>query len=360
MIVVPEIRSETKESIALNYERRTTPFTEYIGAKVEDSFDWTTVGAAGNYLSTMEDNEPAMTKDEWKQSDSYRKDIEFEDFSSTQAQAYAELYDERQYNKSLIERSPTGFRSVMGFGAAMATQFVDPINYIPFVNIGSKLGIGGKAVAATAKGYIGRRAAATALDALIGTAITEPFIANELNKQGENITFNQIAMDMIFAPIVGGTFGTVGGSLTARKALRQENRLKAGNMMEKSLVDDDLDIPIDVSEQHKRYAEGFNKDLAPEDQISIKDSNYATAKEYPAIDEVAPKKYTSEIEQIKNEVVDSGINSDTGHFAQMDDIEMLRKEGRLSAEDEALLKEVDIDIDKSYDAYLLAGKCVMR
>ncbi|MCP3941094.1 MAG: hypothetical protein GY710_06380 [Desulfobacteraceae bacterium] len=360
MLVLPESRGETNQSIAIDYERRTTPFTEYIGAKVQESFDWTTVGAAGNYLSTMEDNEPAMTKDEWKQSDSYRKDIEFEDFSETQAQTYAELYDERQYNKSLIERSPTGFRSVMGFGASLMTQFLDPVNYIPFVGIGSKLGVGGKAIVAGAKGYVGRRAAVSAIDAFIGTAITEPFIAHELNKQGENITFNQIALDMIFAPVVGATFGAVGGGLTARKALRQENRLKAGNMMEKSLVDDDLDMAVDVSAQHKRYAKDFNKDLSPEDQISIEDSNYATAKEYPEMKEVAPRKYTTEIDQVKNEVVDSGINADTGHFAKMDEVEALRKEGRLTAEDEALLKEVEVDIDETYNAYKMAADCVMR
>jgi hypothetical protein len=361
MIIIPKSRVETDRSIANDYERRKTPFSEFIGAKVSESFDWTTPGAIGNAIKVSETNDPVITKEEWKQSENFRKEIEFEDFSENQASEYARLFDERQYNKSLIERSPTGFRSIAGFGASMITQLIDPVNYIPFAGIIGKGAAVGKGIkTAVASSNIIRRAGIGAVDAFIGTALTEPFIARELNKQGEDITFNQIALDLMFAPAIGGTFGAVGGAITARRALRQENRLKVGNMMEKALVDDDIDAQIDISAQHRRYAPDLNKDLPEGSKINIEETNYSPAKQYPDLPNPAPKKFTTEIDQIKNEVADVGINAETGHFRQIDEIENLRKEGLITADDELTLKGTEVDIDETFNAYRLAGECLTR
>ena len=144
------------------YELAEAPSTwEYLKANAALTFeDYTLVGRsseerrimglekeAGTYDPTYyaydplaggvrEANRYAMSEEEWKQSEWYRKEIPYADNMTPQrAQVLAEGYDERQYRKALIAKGDEAFglmKRGLGFGAMLVGGMIDPINLIPF------------------------------------------------------------------------------------------------------------------------------------------------------------------------------------------------------------------------------------
>jgi hypothetical protein len=306
MMIIPEIERETGEDLRMRPFIRETSFGEYMKAKFQQGFDWTTLGLVSDQFSVSAEESGALvdpltgapmqglppppsavklSKEEWKESPHWRKGIEwFEGMTDVRARIYAENYDNRRYRDSLIERSPTGFRSVLGFGASLAGQALDPVNYIPV------LGPAGKAGGFLAKGVgaIRAKAGASALEAMIGTAATEPLVMQALKAQGEDVKWTAAAIDILFSAPIGGLFGAGSGLVrkmqvdSARRRLSRIDRMLLGDTMEKALADVEAGNPVNVKDALSRISTErlenaasehgfeitFDRKLSPEEKAS--------------------------------------------------------------------------------------------
>lgn len=253
----PEPLLETPDDILSSEGLRETPLGEYLGAKASESFEMSLPGVISQetriFMRELEDPrlgyEKQMTREEWEASPFHRDGIQWDDeFTPARAQVYAEDHDARQYRKSLIERSPTGFRSVLGFGASMAATALDPVNYLPL------FGPATRAKAVLGLGEIAGRAALSAAEAAVQTGITDLAVFYRLNRQGEDLGWLDGAIDIAFGAAVGGLFGAGSGLLHKRRveALRRRLsmpiRAEFGLAMEKALADTASGDPVDVSE----------------------------------------------------------------------------------------------------------------
>lgn len=259
MIPYGEEEGENTRDIIGAQLNRETPLGEYLGAKMSQAWDWTTLKQLSDYEPGYG---PPMSREEWEASPYYRPEIPYdEDMNEVRARIYSERFDERRYRDSLVERSDSGFRSILGFGAQLLATSPDPINYVPF------LGAGARATAIGKLGVIGGRVATGAAEAAIGTAVTDAIVSQGLIAQGEDVGWQDAALDVVFGAGVGGLFGLAGGLMTRprgetskwlRSLLPIQEKERAGRAIEKSLADmangdvvdvgklfDDVEVPPD-------------------------------------------------------------------------------------------------------------------
>ncbi len=259
MFTTPGLLTETPEDIANRHLVRETPLGEYLGAKVGTGADQTLLSAGfdalavdvaekgflGNFPVISFEDEPdppkVLTKEQYEASEWFRPKIPwFEGMTEIRAKAYAENYDAREYRDSLVERSPFGFRSGLGFGAVILGSLIDPVNYIPFV------GPAGKAALAGKLGKVGGAAATGAIDATIGTTLTDPVLMHSLQAEGYDFGWEDMALDVLVGAFAGGILGTAGGLLDkraasidlARRRITMEEREKLGRALESVIAKD--------------------------------------------------------------------------------------------------------------------------
>jgi hypothetical protein len=255
-MILPDIDVETPQDIIAGQQLRVTPLGEYLGAKSGEGFEMSTPGVMSQetriLAKELDDPRPGyekqMSREDWEAGPWHREGIVWNDeFTPARAQVYAEDYDARQYRKSLIERSPTGFRSVLGFGAGMVATALDPVNYL------SVFGPVAKAKAIMKLGEIGGRAALSAAEAATQTGLTDLAVFHRLNQQGEDLGWLDAALDITFGAAVGGLFGAGGGVLhkrnveSVRRRLPMPMREEFGLAMEKALADQAAGEAVDVS-----------------------------------------------------------------------------------------------------------------
>lgn len=296
-MVVPEIAAENQEDILSRSMRRETPLGEYLGAKVSRGFDWTITSQVGNERKILnaeeeaygpaqyqggfsdevhmaesmagvdlaETSRPALTEDEWKDSPWHRDGIAYDSaMSPVRARILAENYDNRRYRDSLIERSPSRVgRGVLGFGAELLGNLPDPVNLLP-------LGVAGKGLSwgkAILYGAAGNAAVTAGQDALVMPS---------LRKAGEDIGWEDAALDIVFGAGIGGLFGFAGKALhdyrvsSLRKRMALQDRDTLGRAMELSLDQAAAGDPVDVSKvllgERERLAALYDHALAePQD-----------------------------------------------------------------------------------------------
>lgn len=152
---------------------------------------------------------PTISEDEWKSSEYYREGIPYSPrMTKGKAMVLSEVYDNARARDELLSKSPGGFgRGAAGFVAEMLPQVLDPINYIP---------IFGQANVARS---IGARAALSAADAMVNTAVADLFLIPKLQEAGQHVTWRDAVTDIAFAGFIGGAFGAGAGYLSRRRAL---------------------------------------------------------------------------------------------------------------------------------------------
>ncbi len=272
MIITPEIERETPRDVASDFALRETPLGEYLGAKTARGFDFTTtrlaydavrIGMAERNAYGLGDDRPEynlhrpelwgpdgydplrpyrMDEETWKRSEYYREGIAYTPkMTRVRARIMAEDFDKRRYRDSLIERSPSGARSILGFGAELLGNLPDPVNLLP-------LGLAGKGGSTLARmGYAAAEGAA-------GAGLADALILPDLAERGEDVGWQDAANDILFGALIGGLAGGIGKKLEDRRAAVREARLKtvmedratAGRAMEKALDDFSADRPVDV------------------------------------------------------------------------------------------------------------------
>jgi hypothetical protein len=215
---------------------RETGFGTYLGAKVSQGFDYSILGRATEALSEPQGLRPyadefgnvisqppgpgrtPLSEEAWKTGRHFRKELSYEPgLTEEVADARARAFDRRRWRDSLVQRyqSPSGLGYVAGFGAAMLGGAPSPENFIPFV------GPAWRAAAVARLGVIGGRAATSAADALIGTAVADAVVLPDLARRGEDIGIADLALDLALGAVLGGTLGTGAGVLERRALLRR-------------------------------------------------------------------------------------------------------------------------------------------
>lgn len=265
-MIFPELLNETEEDVLRSPSMRQTPLPEYLGAKFQEGLDWTTIKqlhdetslsdlpllGIPDFSETVNRAEEKlfspMSREDFESSEWKRQGIEWsEGMTEARARAYAEANDNRRYRESLIERSPTGARSILGFGAAMLGQAVDPINFIPV------FGVAAKARMIEKFGEVAGRALLHSGEVALTTAAMDPFIISSLRTQGEDVGWEDGALDVIFGAAIGGLLGGGAGFLKLRSNRLRERismpeREILGRSVEAAVADISEGRPVDVKD----------------------------------------------------------------------------------------------------------------
>lgn len=225
----------SREEAQIEAATRPTGFAEYLGAKVQQGFDYSLAGrltesitsppgaplTSGTTIRQEErqaDNpdQRRVTEGEWRKLRLDRPGLEFSGGGTVEYErARTAAFDERRYRDRLVERYQGGFAGqAVGFGAALLGSLPSPENFIPFV------GEATRAAMVTRMGVIGGRTAAGAADAVIGTAIADAIVLPDLASRGEDVGAADFALDIALGAVIGSAFGAGGGVLQRRAETR--------------------------------------------------------------------------------------------------------------------------------------------
>jgi hypothetical protein len=278
MFRTPEIERETALDVATSTNSLEPSLGEYLGAKFSRGLDYTLPRMRGDELRTAkaereaygevytpgkgwdlrpegrflldplrtraarEEQEPLypdriVPEESWKQSEWYRPGIAYtRQMTPVRARILAEEYDRRRARDQVIQRSPAGLRSVLGFGAELLGNLPDPVNLLP-------LGVAGKGTTLAA------RMGWSALEGMAGAAVSDALILPDLARRGEDVGWEDAANDILFGALLGGAAGGVGHALERRRARQRATlpeRTTAGRALDKAVGDLAERRPVDV------------------------------------------------------------------------------------------------------------------
>jgi len=215
-----------------------TPIGDYLGSKLREGWWNSTLGQGQANVAIPNDDRmvdptqgvhrgpprmvrtdvPLLSEDDWKKSPYYRDGVPFDNrMTVARAQAKADAFDENAYRRYLIDRSPYGARSVLGFGAELLGGAPDPVNFIPLAGPVAKAAVVARMarfLGPTAGKVLGR-AVVQGGEAAAGTAASEPYLIPSKRQFGDDTTFTQAAMDIAFSGLFGAAAGGAHGGWEA-------------------------------------------------------------------------------------------------------------------------------------------------
>jgi hypothetical protein len=157
---------------------------------------------------------PAISEDEYKNSPNFRSEIPYESgMTNRRAEDLAAWYDAAQVRKKQLAQTPGWALKLTG---SFTGQIFDPINYVPV------LGPAARAAAVSKAGFAGGRIAVASADAAINTAIAGAATADLRGSFGDDVSFENLALEVSTAALIGAVFGSVGSVIGARR-IKQEN-----------------------------------------------------------------------------------------------------------------------------------------
>ncbi|MFO0523703.1 MAG: hypothetical protein ACK515_25225 [bacterium] len=171
----------------------------------------------------------AMSEEEWKQSQYYRPDIKWDErMNPERAAALAEWNDWRKTQQDRLDRTSAPVTKFLGGFAGAAA---DPINYVPV------LGPTARAWAVARLGRVGGTALTASADAMLNTALAAGATYNMRQNLGMGDTFEETALDIAMAGLIGAAFGGVVGKLDSMNLARQQTALRNVQTAERALND---------------------------------------------------------------------------------------------------------------------------
>lgn len=279
MSLLDPIRFPELSPAEAQYRAATMPtgFGEYLGAKLKSGFDFSISGRLSEQVDSHPEGGPLppgvspdiasgmmglnvdqrrVTEDEWRKLKLDRPGLAYSGGGTVEYEtARTRAFDERRYRDSIIARYQGGIGGqVVGFGAQMLGGLPSPENFIPFV--GPEV----RAAMVARMGTIGGHAAASSLDASIGTALADAVVLPDLARRGEDVGAGDFALDLALGAVTGGLLGTGGGLLARRaegrartamlaeaaRAVRLDGLERQGDALELSLRALADDQPVEV------------------------------------------------------------------------------------------------------------------
>lgn len=243
----PDYELQTPQDAATRHQFRVTSVGESMGAAFDEALDWSSLGLIANNLRQDPDlaragfgvidtmfaggdlvdeiterprPDKTVSKPEWQQSEHYRPGIIYsKDMTPHKAQALAEMFDEREYRKLLMQRSPGGFwRGAANLTAGLAATALDPVNFIPVFGPAARAG------AMARMGPVLGRAVMSGAEAIVTTAAVSPLVAMQQQEAGDQEAWDTVVWDLSLSGAVGGLFGA-GAGLWARGKARHSQAL---------------------------------------------------------------------------------------------------------------------------------------
>lgn len=206
----------------INYQ---TPLARQLAARMGEAFWNSTPGQA---LANLRSGEPfaapdldprlrqrmglvrpdAMSEDDWRTSPFWRERMAWDAaMTPARARAMADIYDENEHRRWLIDQAPNSlWRGALSFAAGMAVQAVDPLNYIPV------FGPAARARAIARFGEIGGRALTSAGEAAVTSAAAMPMIATSAARFGDDQSLTDMLIDVSLSAAFGGALGATHGA----------------------------------------------------------------------------------------------------------------------------------------------------
>lgn len=129
--------------------------------------------------------------------------------------ALVQRQHEQTARQVAIAASPTGARSVLGFGAQALTSMLDPINlataFVPVIGPMKYSAILAEAGSGLAR--FGIRAGVGAAEGAVGTALTQPLDYLAAKNQGDDFTMTTALENIAFGAAFGAGLHSIGGAL---------------------------------------------------------------------------------------------------------------------------------------------------
>lgn len=129
--------------------------------------------------------------------------------------ALVKRQNEQTARQVAIAASPTGARSVLGFGAQALTSMLDPINvaasFVPVIGPMKYMALLAEAGGPLAR--FGIRAGIGAAEGAVGTAITQPLDYLSAKNQGDDYTMTTALQNIAFGTAFGAGLHSIGGAL---------------------------------------------------------------------------------------------------------------------------------------------------
>ena len=205
-----------------------------------------------------------ISEEEWRTGPHFREGIEWDEgMTEARAEAIAEAHDAMNLRRAIMANRDVGFfDGTAALATALVVSALDPVNYIPFV------GPAARARAIARFGPIGGRILVGAGDNAIGTAVIQPLLINNRLAIGDDVGWQDAALDIAIGTAVGAVFGGTAGVLS-RRAGRSADRRTAVNATGRVIEAADAiarDEPIDIGATPGRLIDGVDRALSRADQ----------------------------------------------------------------------------------------------
>lgn len=276
------------QDLALSVLDRETPLGEFLGAVASQSLFRSTPSAVSRSLRLQ----PAFTDayvDEWRrfnEAHGFSVDVDARvEAARLDEDEFRQLYPEDAYpglawepgmtrrraeaiarehdavrirDRLIAARDADLLDQALAFGAGIVGAAPDPLNYVPIA------GQATRAVAVARLGQVGGRAVVGAAEAGLVTAAVQPALAPSLRFFGDDITAEEMLMDVALSAAVGGIFGGAVGAFGARRSRRAQRlieaaaadpRIRADAARMANIAADQVarDQPIDVGRAPARF-----------------------------------------------------------------------------------------------------------
>jgi len=247
------LENKFKEAWTYNPTQSVINTSKIIGAAddppqdVDVTTDEMGLGSIAN-PTTFEYTKPRLTREEWKETDSWDPRISFDEMtgpdgkvSVEKAQLVKQLHDEDLARKTIIERGPEGFiPGSLGLLSSFAASVVDPINlataFIPIVPAGTW---------ALRLGRTGSLLARGAIDGAVGNTLAEPFVHAAARAGQLDYTYWDSGVNLLMGAALGAGLhaglGRISDALEIRSLPDQEARMRA------TLVSAEKGYPVDMA-----------------------------------------------------------------------------------------------------------------
>jgi hypothetical protein len=201
---------ETMTPDALEVPKQGETTGQVFDRTIRESLNNNFGAAVGRGARLLDNQERALSEDEWKKSPAYREEVPYDPgMTEERAKAISEFYDAKKVREFYASKRP-----ITAFFGNFAGQATDPINYIPI------FGPATKAAAVARAGRIGGAAITSAGEAAVSTALTGALTAPIRSQFGDDVSFQAQVTDIALSALIGTAFGSVAGTFDARRAAR--------------------------------------------------------------------------------------------------------------------------------------------
>lgn len=246
------------------------------------------------YISDYAKENPIMNYSDWYDHFANKYDKKWLDRSGIvhtdghTKEYWIEVFDRKDKeltNRGIIERRDAGvFEKVLSFGAGMAAQIPDPLNYIPILGKAKWLNM--------AKNPGFKRAIRGGIEGGVGNLLVEPVVIAAAKQDQRDYTMLDSLINIAFGIGIGGGMHMAGGKLkdfinnkrlhTDVKRDAVDSMLKGEEPNSEAILSDMKDIPVSEIKDLTGYQSPAVKSWKEDFNNAVSHTNMKTMQEHPS------------------------------------------------------------------------------